>query len=55
MLGAHKQEVFAAVAEKQLTRRLSTAEKVADAVLFLMRNEAITAEVLHVDGGGRLV
>lgn len=55
VLGANKAAVFADVAKKQLTGRLSRADEVADAVLFLMRNEAITGEVLHVDGGGRLV
>jgi NAD(P)-dependent dehydrogenase (short-subunit alcohol dehydrogenase family) len=55
VLGPNKAEVFASVAAKLPTRRLSSPREVADAVLFLMQNEAITAEVLHVDGGGRLV
>ncbi|MCU0681788.1 MAG: SDR family oxidoreductase [Polyangiaceae bacterium] len=37
------------------TRAVTRPEHVADAVLFLMSNPAITGEVLHVDGGGRLV
>ncbi|MES1174887.1 MAG: SDR family oxidoreductase [Myxococcales bacterium] len=55
VLGANKSAVFASVSEKLPTRRLSTADEVAEAVLFLMRNEALTAEIVHVDGGGRLV
>jgi NAD(P)-dependent dehydrogenase (short-subunit alcohol dehydrogenase family) len=55
VLGANKREVFASVSAKLPVRRLSTADEVADAILFAMRNEALTGEVLHVDGGGRLV
>jgi NAD(P)-dependent dehydrogenase (short-subunit alcohol dehydrogenase family) len=55
VLGANKAQVFQGVAEKLPTRRLSTAAEVASAVLFLMTNGAITGEVVHVDGGGRLV
>jgi NAD(P)-dependent dehydrogenase (short-subunit alcohol dehydrogenase family) len=55
VLGPAKAETFAAVAAKLPTRALARPEQVADAVLFLMGNEAITGEVVHVDGGGRLV
>lgn len=55
MLGPNKAQVFASVAEKLPVRRLSTAEEVADAVLFAMGNEVVTGEIIHVDGGGRLV
>ena len=55
VLGANKSQVFASVSEKLPVGRLSTADEVADAVLFAMRNEALTGEVIHVDGGGRLV
>jgi NAD(P)-dependent dehydrogenase (short-subunit alcohol dehydrogenase family) len=55
VLGANKAQVFQGVAEKLPTRRLGTAAQVASAVLFLMANDAVTGEILHVDGGGRLV
>ncbi|MBC7975150.1 MAG: SDR family oxidoreductase [Myxococcales bacterium] len=55
ILGEHKAKVFEDVAAKQLTGRLSRPEETAEAVLFLMSTEAVTGEVLHVDGGGRLV
>lgn len=55
VLGASKPEVFRQVAEKQPIRRLSQPDEVARAVLFLMLTEAVTGEVVHVDGGGRLV
>ena len=36
-------------------KRIGTAEEVAQAVLLLMTNGFITGEVLHIDGGGRLI
>jgi NAD(P)-dependent dehydrogenase (short-subunit alcohol dehydrogenase family) len=54
VLGAQRAHVFAEVSQKQLIGRLGTASEVARAVLFLMTNDAVTGEVLHVDGGGRL-
>lgn len=41
--------------DKLPVRRMGLAEEVAQAVVFLMTNGFITGEVLHVDGGGRLV
>lgn len=55
ILGENKAAVLAGVAEKLPVRRIATARDVAWAVLFLMTSSAITGEVLHVDGGGRLV
>jgi NAD(P)-dependent dehydrogenase (short-subunit alcohol dehydrogenase family) len=55
LLGADKAAVFASIAEKLPVRRLATPHEVAEAVLLLMRVRAITGEILHVDGGGRLV
>jgi NAD(P)-dependent dehydrogenase (short-subunit alcohol dehydrogenase family) len=43
------------VTKKQLIPRLVTADEVAQAVLLLMQNEAITGETIHVDCGARLV
>jgi NAD(P)-dependent dehydrogenase (short-subunit alcohol dehydrogenase family) len=54
LLGADKARVLASVAEKLPVRRVATSHEVAEAVLLLMRVRAITGEVLHVDGGGRL-
>jgi NAD(P)-dependent dehydrogenase (short-subunit alcohol dehydrogenase family) len=36
-------------------RRMGLAEEVAQAVVLLMTNGFITGEVLHIDGGGRLI
>lgn len=36
-------------------RRVGTAEEVAQVILMLMTNAYLTGEVVHVDGGGRLV
>ncbi len=43
------------VIKKHLIPRLATADEVAQAVLLLMQNEAITGETIHVDCGARLV
>jgi NAD(P)-dependent dehydrogenase (short-subunit alcohol dehydrogenase family) len=43
------------VTNKHLVPRLVTADEVAQAVLLLMQNEAITGETIHVDCGARLV
>lgn len=54
VLGEKKREVLAAALPGQLTGRLVRPEEVADAVLFLMTNESVTGEVVHIDGGRRL-
>ena len=36
-------------------KRIGTAEEVAQAALLLMTNDFITGEILHIDGGGRLI
>lgn len=43
------------VVKKNLVPRLVTADEVAQAVLLLMQNEAITGETIHIDCGARLV
>ena len=43
------------VIKKHLIPRLVTADEVAQAVLLLMNNEAITGETIHIDCGARLV
>jgi len=55
ILGPEKAGAFAAVAEKIPSRRVATAHDAAAAVLFLMGNAAVSGEILHVDGGHRLV
>lgn len=55
ILGAGKSEAFADVAAKLPVGRIATAREAADAVIFLMNNGAITGEIVHVDGGHRLV
>jgi NAD(P)-dependent dehydrogenase (short-subunit alcohol dehydrogenase family) len=55
VLGDHR-DGAARWAETTLpVRRMGLAEEVAQAALFLMTNGFITGEVVHVDGGGRLV
>lgn len=55
IFGADKHGAFADVAAKLPLGRIATAAEVADAVLFLMNNGSITGEIVHVDGGHRLV
>jgi NAD(P)-dependent dehydrogenase (short-subunit alcohol dehydrogenase family) len=55
ILGAGKTDAFADVAAKLPIGRIATAREGADAVLFLMNNGAITGEIIHIDGGHRLV
>ncbi|MEM8909751.1 MAG: SDR family oxidoreductase, partial [Bacteroidota bacterium] len=55
IFGADKTAVLATVAEKLPSQKIASPEEVASAVLLLMSNHSITGEVIHVDGGGRLV
>lgn len=55
VLGEAKAQTFAGVGGQIPTGRLATAAQAASAVLLLMSNAAINGEVLHVDGGHRLV
>ncbi len=55
VLGENKEEVLRGVAENMLLKRIVEPEEIAQAVLFLMQNRAITGEILHVDAGARLV
>ena len=47
-------QALSGITEKNPVPRLVTAEEVAQVVLLLMQNEAITGETIHVDGGARL-
>lgn len=53
--GERRDERFAAVAARLPVGRVGTADDVAAAILFLATNGYVTGEVLHVDGGERLV
>jgi NAD(P)-dependent dehydrogenase (short-subunit alcohol dehydrogenase family) len=55
ILGDAKADAFADVAAKLPVGHIATAGDVAEAVLFLMGNPSVTGEVIHVDGGHRLV
>lgn len=55
ILGDSKNETLKNVADNLPVKKIATPEEVASAVIFLMSNGSITGEVIHVDGGGRLV
>ena len=55
VLGNEKTSILANVAEKLPVKKIATPAEVASAVVFLMSNGSVTGEVIHVDGGGRLV
>ncbi len=55
VLGAKKHEVLAAEAAALPAGIIGSADQAAAAVIFLMTNAFMTGEVLHIDGGGRLV
>lgn len=47
--------IFREAAQTLPVGRVGTPEEVADAILFLLGNGYMNGEVLHIDGGGRLV
>ncbi|MGL5075715.1 MAG: SDR family oxidoreductase, partial [Waterburya sp.] len=53
--GDNYEQTLKAQAATLPTKRIGTAEEVAQAVLLLMTNGFITGEILHVDGGGKLI
>jgi NAD(P)-dependent dehydrogenase (short-subunit alcohol dehydrogenase family) len=55
ILGDSRAATFAAVGAQIPVGRVASADEAAQAVLLLMANQSINAEVLHVDGGHRLV
>lgn len=55
VLGENKQAVLDGVAQTLPVGRIARPDEVAEAVVFLMRNESVTGEIIHIDGGGRLV
>lgn len=50
-----KAELFAQMAAKLPVQRIGRAAEMADAILFLMKNQFMTGAVVHVDGGHPLV
>jgi NAD(P)-dependent dehydrogenase (short-subunit alcohol dehydrogenase family) len=55
ILGENKASILASVAEKLPVKKIATPEEIASAVLFLMSNESVTGEIIHIDGGQRLI
>jgi len=55
VLGDTKLAAFAEQAARLPVGHIAAADDVAAAVLFLMTNRSVTGEVVHVDGGARLV
>ncbi len=55
VLGDNKTTVLAEIAQKLPVKKIADPEEVAAAVLFLMSNQSVNGEVLHIDGGGRLI
>ncbi len=55
IMGENKAAILASVAEKLPVKKIATSEEIASAVLFLMSNESVTGEVIHIDGGQRLI
>lgn len=53
--GKKRDAVVADIASKLPTERIGVAQEIAQAALFLMTNEFMTGEVLHIDGGGHLI
>lgn len=55
LFGEDRHTAFAEVAAKLPVGHIAAAADVADAVLFLMNNRSVTGEIVHVDGGHRLI
>lgn len=55
IMGSEKNEILEGIASTLPVKKIASPEEVASAVLFLMSNYSITGEVLHIDGGSRLI
>ncbi len=55
LLGDGRSEAAKWAQDRLPVKRIGLAEEVAQAVILLMTNGFITGEVLHIDGGGRLI
>jgi NAD(P)-dependent dehydrogenase (short-subunit alcohol dehydrogenase family) len=54
-LGEKREEIYAKVAAALPGKRIGTVEEGAQAILFALSNEYLNGEILHLDGGARLV
>lgn len=54
-MGERKDAIVASYTKRFPVKRMGRAEEVADAVLFLMKNEYVNGTTLVIDGGGSLV
>jgi NAD(P)-dependent dehydrogenase (short-subunit alcohol dehydrogenase family) len=52
--GAEREQAFARMTANNLIPRIGTADEVADAILFLLRNDFVTGTTIDVDGGALL-
>ena len=55
VFGEQKSQIIGQIAAKLPVRRIGRPEEIADAVLFLMKNQFMTGTTLLVDGGDALV
>lgn len=55
LMGEGKRQVLEQTASTLPSRNIGRPEDIAQAILFLMANRYMTGEILHIDGGGRLV
>ncbi|MFK0161759.1 SDR family oxidoreductase [Rhizobium sp. NPDC090279] len=55
LMGDAKRQTLEQTASTLPSRNIARPEDIAQAMLFLMANRFVTGEVLHIDGGGRLV
>ncbi|MGV1755341.1 SDR family oxidoreductase [Rhizobium sp. A22-96] len=55
IMGEAKRQVLEQTASTLPSRNIGRPEDIAQAILFLMANRFVTGEILHIDGGGRLV
>lgn len=54
-MGADQEAYYQRLGNSLLTGRVGEADHAAQAIVFAMQNDYLTGEVLHVDGGARLV
>jgi NAD(P)-dependent dehydrogenase (short-subunit alcohol dehydrogenase family) len=54
-LGEKREEIYAKVAAALPGKRIGTVEEGAQAILFALANEYLNGEILHLDGGARLI
>jgi len=55
LLGEQREELLSAAADRLPLKRIGRPEEIADAVLFLMKNDYVTGTNVIIDGGCVLV